>query len=65
MTNQDTKSAMDAERRPLFERLSLGLKEAIAYAKGEMTLRTVEVPDKPPEIDGSSIASTKPKPPRD
>ena len=36
------------ERTPLFSRLKNGLKESIAHAKGELTLRTVETLDAPP-----------------
>ena len=33
---------------PLFERLNAGLEEGIAYAKGELTLKTVEAPEPQP-----------------
>jgi hypothetical protein len=42
--------------RPFFERLKQGLEEGIAHVKGELTLRTIEVPEEPSEIDA--------KPPR-
>ena len=43
---------MTAKRRkPVFERLKQGLEEGIAHAQGALTLRTVEVPEVPPEID--------------
>ena len=35
-------------RKPFFERLKAGLEEGIAHAKGELTLKTVEVPEPPP-----------------
>lgn len=47
------------EREPLFSRLKNGLKESIAHAKGEHTLRTVEVPDAPPEIDAETLAEIR------
>jgi len=51
---------MTAKRRkPLFERLKQGLKEGIAHAQGELTLRTVEVPDEPPEIDAKTLAALR------
>ena len=50
---------MTTKRKPLFERLSQGLKEGIAFAKGELSLRTVEIPDEPPEIDGKTIAAVR------
>jgi putative transcriptional regulator len=46
-------------RKPLFERLKQGLQESIAHAKGELTLRTVEVPDDPPEIDAATLAALR------
>ena len=46
-------------RTPLFSRLKNGLKESIAHAKGELTLRTVEVPDAPPEIDAETLAEIR------
>jgi len=38
-------------RRRFFERVKQGLEEGIAFAQGKITLRTVEIPDDPPEID--------------
>jgi putative transcriptional regulator len=46
-------------RRPLFERLKTGLEEGIAHAKGELTLRTVAVPEEPPEIDAETLAALR------
>jgi putative transcriptional regulator len=48
---------MIVKRKPLFDRLKQGLEEGIAYARGERTLRTVEVPQEPPEIDGPTLAA--------
>ena len=39
-----------SRRKPFAERLKAGLTEAVQFAKGELTLRTVRVPDPPPEI---------------
>jgi len=47
------------KRKPLFERLTQGLEEGIAHAKGELTLRTVEVPEEPPEIDAKTLAELR------
>lgn len=47
------------QRKPLFERLKQGLEEGIAHAQGEMTLRTVEVPEEPPEIDARTLAALR------
>lgn len=46
-------------RKPLFERLKQGLKESIAHTQGQLTLRTVEVPEEPPEIDGETLAAVR------
>ena len=51
---------MTAKRRkPLFERLKQGLEEGIAHVQGELTLRTVEVPEEPPEIDAKTLAALR------
>jgi putative transcriptional regulator len=47
------------DRKPLFERLKKGLNEGLAHAKGELTLRTVPIPDPPPEIDAETLASVR------
>lgn len=46
-------------RKPLFERLKQGLEESIAQTQGQLTLRTVEVPEEPPEIDGETLAAVR------
>lgn len=46
-------------RKPLFERLKSGLEEGIAHAKGELTLKTVEVPEQPPEIDAVTLVALR------
>jgi putative transcriptional regulator len=46
-------------REPFFERLKTGLKEGIAHARGELTLKTVEVPEAPPEIDAKTLAALR------
>ena len=44
-------------RKPLFERLKTGLKEAILHAKGEITLKTttLEMPDRPPDVRADEL----------
>jgi hypothetical protein len=37
-------------RKPLFDRLKTGLEEGIAHARGELTLKTVEMPEAPSEV---------------
>jgi putative transcriptional regulator len=46
-------------RKPFFERLKAGLEEGITYAKGERTLKTVEVPEEPPEIDAKTLVALR------
>ncbi len=46
-------------RKPLFERLKQGVEEGITHFKGELTLRTVEIPEEPPEIDGETLAAMR------
>lgn len=46
-------------RKPLFERLRQGLEEGIAHARGELTLKTVEVPEEPPEIDAETLVALR------
>lgn len=46
-------------RRSLFDRLKTGLEEGIAHTKGELSLKTVEVPEAPPLIDGSTLAALR------
>jgi putative transcriptional regulator len=44
-------------QKPLFERLKSSLEDANRHAKGEITLKTttVELPDKPPEVDADDV----------
>jgi putative transcriptional regulator len=46
-------------RKPFFERLKAGLEEGIAHAKGELTLKTVDVPEAPPEIDARTLVALR------
>jgi putative transcriptional regulator len=50
-----------SKRRPLAQRLKAGLTEAVQYAKGELSLRTVHVPDPPPEIAPKEVTSLRSK----
>ena len=46
-------------RKPFFERLKAGLEEGIAHARGELTLKSVEVPAPPPEIDAKTLIALR------
>lgn len=46
-------------RKPLAERIKLGLQEALAHAKGELTLKTTVLPEAPPEIDASTLVAMR------
>ena len=46
-------------RKPLFERVKQGLGEGIAWSKGELTLRTVEVPEEPPDVDARTLTALR------
>lgn len=50
---------MTTTRKPLFKRLKQSLDEGIAHARGELTLRTVQIPEKPPEIDAETLANLR------
>lgn len=47
------------KRKPLFERLKYGLEEGIENVQGELTLRSVNVPEELPEIDGATLAALR------
>jgi hypothetical protein len=46
-----------SKRLPVAAQIRKGLEEAIRHAKGEITLKTttLEMPDRPPEIDASEL----------
>ena len=46
-------------RKPLFERLKSGLEQGIAHARGELTLKTTELPEAPPEIDAKTLLALR------
>jgi len=46
-------------RKPFFKRLRAGLAEGIAHARGEMTLKTVDVPEAPPEIEAKTLVALR------
>jgi len=52
---------MTAKRKPFAERLKAGLSEAVLHAKGQLNLRTVDVPAPPPEIPAKEVASLRAK----
>jgi putative transcriptional regulator len=43
------------QRSSLFERLEKGLQEGIRFARGELNLRTAEVPPRPPSMGAREI----------
>lgn len=51
----------NSRRKPLADRLRTGLTEAVQFARGELTLRTVEVPAPPPELAAKEVASLRVK----
>jgi putative transcriptional regulator len=48
-------------RKPLFDRLKMGLEEAIQHAKGEITLKstTLEMPDRAPAVSAEEITKLR------
>jgi len=46
-------------RESLFERLQSSLNEGIRHARGELTLRTTILPDRPPEIAASEVSALR------
>ena len=50
-----------SRRKPLGERLKVGLSEAVQFAKGELTLRTVQVPTPPPAIPAKEVTVLRTK----
>lgn len=51
--------AQKKTRNPLFERLKGGLEEGIEFSKGRLSLRTIEVPDEPPEVDAQTVTELR------
>ena len=49
-------------RKPLPERIKLALQEALAHAKGELTLKTVVVPEAPEADHRKSGLPSDPSP---
>lgn len=46
-------------RKPFYERLKQSMEACLAHAKGELTLKTVEVISEPPEIDAANLAALR------
>jgi putative transcriptional regulator len=46
-------------RKALAERLEQGLREGIQFAKGELTLRTTEIPAPPPRIVAREVVALR------
>ncbi len=49
----------ETKGKPPAERLKAGLTEAVQFAKGELTLRTVEIPAPPPAIAAKEVTSLR------
>lgn len=49
----------ETPRKPLFERLQQGLEEGIAFSKGEVNLRGVEIQEDSPEVDALTLPETR------
>lgn len=47
------------DRPSLFERLREGLQESIAFARGELALRTTEIPKEPPQLSATDVANLR------
>jgi putative transcriptional regulator len=49
------------DRKPSLERLKAGLEEGIRNARGEVTLKTttLEMPDRPPEVDADELTKLR------
>lgn len=52
--------AKSKQRRRFAKSLEVGLREAVLFARGELTLRTIVVPDPPPKVAGREVASLRP-----
>ena len=48
-------------RKPIFERLKQGLEEGISETQGKLTLRTIPMPEPPPEISARAVAALRKK----
>lgn len=47
------------EKAGLFERLKKGLKDSAAYSRGELSLRTVELPAPPPSVSPRRVVALR------
>lgn len=46
-------------RNPFFEKLKKGLEQGIAHARGEITLKTIEHPEDPPEVPSETLVELR------
>lgn len=46
-------------RNPFFEQLKAGFEEGIAHVRGELTLKTIEHPEAPPEISAETLVALR------
>ena len=50
---------MTKEHKPLFQRLKAALEQGIAHTRGEVKLKSIEVPEEPPEIDAPTLTALR------
>ncbi len=49
----------DRKRPSFFDQLKAGLEDGIAHMRGELTLKTIELPAEPPDIDARNLAALR------
>ena len=48
-----------SEKSSFFERVQHGLEASIAFSKGELSLKTVELPTPPPQVSAAQVVSLR------
>jgi putative transcriptional regulator len=48
-------------RKPFFERVKQGLTESLQHERGQISLKSTEFPDPPPEIDAATLTAVRQK----
>ena len=49
----------DSEKATFFDRLRRGMEESVAYSRGQLNLRTTELPVPPPSLTARDIAAVR------
>ena len=49
----------DSEKASFFDRLRKGMEESIAYSRGQLNLKTMELPVPPPNLTAGDIAAVR------